>query len=92
MKKEINYPRLDFYARQHRARYSKYVQSMPNKLICQDCKGAGGDSERTLDDGTGPWYECGWCEGTGLLTKHIRGIWLNYKLEESRLYRSVELV
>ena len=29
-----------------------------------------------LDDGTGPWWECPWCEGTGYVDAHKRDLWL----------------
>jgi hypothetical protein len=38
---------------------------MKMKRQCPACHGYGGETEITLDDGTGPWMECGFCEGTG---------------------------
>lgn len=32
---------------------------------CRVCGGAGGEVEPVLDDGSGPWYPCGFCEGHG---------------------------
>jgi hypothetical protein len=32
---------------------------------CPACGGLGGDVEPVLDDGTGPWMECGFCQGRG---------------------------
>ena len=33
--------------------------------LCPDCKGERGQKEVILDDGSGPWYDCGFCNGTG---------------------------
>lgn len=43
---------------------------------CQECRGEGGKTESILEDGSGPWEVCGWCEGTGLVTKWTAGEWL----------------
>ena len=40
------------------------------------CGGEGGEVDPVLDDGTGPWLECGWCEGTGRMTRRILWRWL----------------
>lgn len=34
-------------------------------MKCQCCKGEGGEREHILDDGSGPYYECGYCKGEG---------------------------
>ena len=72
----MNYAKRDNDYRRHHERYRRFVESMPRKLVCQDCHGYGGRTEAVLDDGTGPYYECGWCEGTGYVTPHRRGLWL----------------
>lgn len=54
------------------------------KLICQECGGAGGETEPILDDGSGPWFECGWCKGTGFITPKLRGLWLRMKKKEKK--------
>ena len=36
---------------------------------CQKCHGDGGHKEVVLDDGSGPWEDCGYCNGTGKTTK-----------------------
>jgi hypothetical protein len=80
----VDYARLAYYRRRHHARYERYVENMPRKLLCQECKGYGGERVALLDDGSGPWEECGWCEGTGLVTGIIRGRWLAYRRAEKR--------
>jgi hypothetical protein len=55
------------------------------RLSCQECRGMGGEAVPILDDGTGPFMECNWCEGTGYVTGHIRGEWLRMKKEEHRI-------
>lgn len=89
---ELEMPRIDYarYAyrwRQHHARYERHVKNMPRKLVCQECKGYGGERLVLLDDGSGPWEECGWCEGVGLLTPYRRGQWLAYCREAARKTR-----
>jgi hypothetical protein len=72
-----DYKKLREYEYRHHKRYEKYVEA--EGLFCQDCGGSGGETEAILDDGTGPWFECGWCEGTGKVTKWLRGQWLKYR-------------
>jgi hypothetical protein len=38
-------------------------------MQCPSCHGAGGEVEPILDDGTGPWYDCCFCNGKGELTR-----------------------
>lgn len=83
-----NYAKLDEQRRRHHNRYVRFVESMPRKLICQECSGRGGEVEPVLEDGSGPYYECGFCEGTGFVTPHIRGLWLKWKKEERHNARS----
>jgi len=40
------------------------------KVTCPNCGGLGGYTEVILDDGTGPWEQCGFCEGTGEMKKN----------------------
>jgi DnaJ-class molecular chaperone len=74
-----NWPQWYWKLRAHHLRYKRHIEAMPRKLVCQDCGGMGGETDVILDDGTGPWEECGWCEGTGFVTPHRRGQWLRYK-------------
>lgn len=55
-----------------------------HKHTCQDCGGVGGYTDVILDDGTGPWEPCGFCNGTGRMTSRMRGIWLTLKRYEKR--------
>lgn len=73
----VNHAKLDYRYNQHLKRYTKRAEK--DGLICQDCGGAGGEIDVILDDGTGPFMPCGWCEGTGFVTKYRRGVWLRYK-------------
>jgi hypothetical protein len=82
VERETNYAKLDWYMVAHHRRFRRFVES--RKLTCQDCGGAGGYKEPILDDGTGPWFECGWCEGTGYITPHGRGVWLRFKRDDAR--------
>ena len=38
-------------------------------MICPACQGNGGEIEIITDDGQGPWYECGFCKGTGKISR-----------------------
>ena len=78
-----DYARLDYRNRQHRARFKRRVEA--DGLPCQDCGGAGGYTE-TIDPWLGgPWVPCGWCEGTGLVTRWLRGLYLRVmKAEKAR--------
>ena len=77
-----DYAKSDYYHHQHYIRYEKYVER--KGMTCQECGGYGGEIERILDDGQGPFYECGWCLGTGKVTRWLRGQWLRYKREALR--------
>lgn len=60
----------------HYLRFKALVEGRKPRLVCQACGGSGFFHEVEYDDGTGPDYDCGWCEGTGLLTGRLRGEWL----------------
>ena len=79
MARVINYPKLDYYNLRHIQRYRQRVLAMPRKLVCQECGGSGGYRELISYEMGGPWYDCGWCEGTGYLTPWLRGQWLRWK-------------
>ena len=74
---EINWAKRDDWQKRHHARYEKRVEL--EGLLCQECSGAGGEVDVILEDGTGPWEPCDWCEGTGYVTRWLRGQWLRYK-------------
>lgn len=83
MKVEIktitDYARSDYYYTSHHNRFKQFINSMKHKLPCQDCGGSGGETIPILDDGTGPFEDCGWCESTGYVTPWVRGLWLRLK-------------
>ena len=81
---EVDYPRLDYQSKEHHKRFKKYVER--NGLLCQECRGAGEVVNDYHDNGVGlePIYiECGWCIGTGKITRWARGQWLKYKRMEA---------
>lgn len=80
--KSVNYAKLDHDRFRHHARYLRFVDAMPRKFPCQECHGAGGETEPVLDDGSGPFFCCGVCEGTGYVTPWMRGLWLKWKRQE----------
>ena len=57
----------------------------PFERQCPSCHGYGGETERILDDGTGPFQECGFCQGTGVITdRHHFYVTLGYVSVEVR--------
>lgn len=78
----FDYARWNYIRREHHRRFTAYVEA--HGLPCQSCGGMGGETDVILDDGTGPWDECGWCEGTGKVTRWIRGAWLRWMAQERR--------
>lgn len=76
------YAQLNWKMFQHHERFVRFVNAMAHPLVCQECGGGGGETEVILDDGTGPWMGCGFCEGTGLMTPHMRGQWLLWKKQD----------
>lgn len=85
----MDYAKYDYKNQRHHERYVRYVNSMPKKLTCQECGGAGGEVEPVLNYGEGPWMACGFCEGTGRMTPYVRGLWLKWKRQEKRKKQSV---
>lgn len=75
----FDYARSDYRWRSHHIRFKCHVEAMPRKLVCQECRGAGGETVPVLDYGEGPWEACGWCEGTGYVTPWLRGFWLRLR-------------
>jgi len=73
------YAWLSWRARQHHSRYRRRVETTADSLPCQDCGGLGGETVPVLDDGSGPFEECPWCEGTGCVTRWMRGYWLAWR-------------
>lgn len=86
MPEQYDYAKAAWKYRAHHVRYERFVNSL--KLICQECGGSGGEVDVVLDDGTGPWEECGMCEGTGYLSPWMRGYWLRWRREEKLAKRS----
>lgn len=83
--KKINFYKSDWKYLNHLKRYKEYVEK--NGLPCQECGSTGEYINDTIDfgdDSSGPicfniYGTCGWCEGTGKITRRNRGIWLNYR-------------
>ena len=80
-----NYRRMDYVWAQHHQRFREYVER--HGLPCQSCNGRGGWVDVILE-GKGPWEPCGWCEGTGLVTRWLRGLYLRTMREEKREKRA----
>lgn len=78
----VDYKRLNHYWQRHHVRFERFVEG--RKLTCMDCRGKGGETQPVLEDGSGPWESCGWCEGTGYMTPQARGLWLGYKKEDKK--------
>ena len=84
MHKQVNYSRRDYQWRKHHERYKKRVQEKHPHLHCMECGGRGGGIEIVDPELGGPWWPCEYCEGTGLMTPYLRGVWLRMKRDELR--------
>lgn len=78
----FDYGRWGYELRARQVRYERFVEIKGNGFTCQECKGRGGWVEPVLDFGQGPWSDCGFCFGTGLVTRWVRGQWLRWKAKE----------
>lgn len=45
------------------------MKKIIKKVQCPMCRGNGGYTEAVLDDGSGPFYDCGYCIGEGVMNK-----------------------
>ena len=79
----MDYAKLDWKRRQHYTRWKLRALAMRPRLVCQECRGVGGETDPILDDGSGPFYSCGYCEGTGYVDAFRRGQWLAWKRLEA---------
>lgn len=75
----VDYVKRDHYWQRHHKRFRRFVEARRPPLVCQECGGTGGEMEPLMDDGSGPFMPCGFCEGLGLTTPHLRGVWLQYR-------------
>ena len=76
---ETDYAKIGYQWTAHHQRWRARVEQRKPQLVCQECHGAGGETEPVLDDGSGPFIQCGWCEGIGLVDGSRRAEWLNSK-------------
>lgn len=83
-----DYPRMDWYRRQHHERFRRYVEQYG--LPCQAC-GASGDVAEDYVAGAAIYRDCGWCEGTGKVTRWTRGLWLRWKHKERQRKRKARV-
>lgn len=86
----VDYARLRHQYARHHERYARHVEK--HGLMCQDCGGIGSYVADSFDFGDAESgaimfdrrEECGWCEGTGKVTRHTRGLWLRIMKQEKR--------
>ena len=83
-----DYAKASWRYRQHHMRFKARVEAQRPRLYCQECGGSGGETVPLCDDGSGPFEDCGFCEGTGLTTPWERGWWLRWKREEKRMKKA----
>jgi RecJ-like exonuclease len=72
-----DYARSIYIARHHYIRFTAYVEK--HGLTCQECRGRGEHSRSQYEP---PDY-CGWCEGTGKVTRWMRGYWLRSRVRKA---------
>lgn len=77
-----NYARIDYVWYRHHERF--VVRAEREGLACQACGGRGGEVDVIDPEIGGPWEPCGWCEGTGFVTRWLRGLWLRAMQKEKR--------
>jgi len=77
----VDYPRLDYRWRSQQERFARYVER--TGLTCSDCHGEGKVVVDRIDY-YAIYESCGWCRGTGKMTRHDRGVWLNLKKQEKQ--------
>lgn len=54
-------------------------------IECPACNGEGGETEVILDDGSGPYYPCGYCNEKGVvLNPYKRILWWYWTLREKK--------
>lgn len=85
----VDYAKIDYQYQTHHQRFVHRVETTGDSLLCQECGGAGGWIE-IVYEGSGPWEPCGFCEGTGKTTRHLRGVWLAYKRDEARSRKAIQ--
>ncbi len=88
---DFDYARMSYYDKYHSDRRARFVKSKCSHLHCMECGGAGEEVNDSIDFGgegcpmmCNIYIDCGWCDGTGLMTPHERGQWLRMKKEERR--------
>jgi len=65
---------MGYKYRQHHERFARHVEAVG--LFCQECGGTGAILEEYIEE-YARYEECMWCEGTGRIPRHTRGVWLN---------------
>ena len=74
-----DYWRDSYRYQAHNKRYLAYVET--HGLPCQACGGMGGDYYTAWSE---PPETCSWCEGTGKVTRWLRGVYLRFMRDEKR--------
>ncbi len=82
---QFDYAKFRYAHQRHHTRWAKRVETRNPQLLCQECGGSGGEIDVILDDGSGPFEECGWCEGTGLMDGFSRYQWLEWQKQKKAL-------
>lgn len=75
---------LSAYGARRHKRLEQHVMERRPRLVCQECGGSGEAEIDSIDfggDDCGPimfymYAPCGYCEGIGYVTAHMRGVWL----------------
>lgn len=71
-----DWAKRDWYLLHHSRRFKHRIEVLGDAQSCPACKGAGGEVEPILDDGSGPFLTCGLCEGHGDTTHWLAMMWL----------------
>ena len=76
--KPYDYAKALYRYQSHYRRFKARVTTTGDHQPCPMCKGEGGHKEVILDDGSGPWFNCGLCEGLGETTHWLAMWWLRH--------------
>jgi DnaJ-class molecular chaperone len=80
----IDYHRERYRYLSHHKRFVRRVNTDSHSRSCPACRGEGGETDAILEDGSGPWWDCGFCEGEGKTITWLAMLWVRNAKEIKR--------